>query len=120
MASSKKKKKATAKGAKKRNITKIFTQGRLVSLNSLRRHAWIILIAMVIVIGLMGQRYANQTRQREIVKLQRELAREQSEERIQKAEYMSLIREREMLRLLHAKQLNLDFQEKPPYVINPE
>ena len=50
-------------------------------------------------------------------KLSKELELEQSIQLNQKAEYMSLIRENEMRRLLREKHLDLDYQEQPPYVI---
>lgn len=101
-------------------MTTTIRQGRLVSLEGFKRHAWLILIAMVVILGLIGQRYSNQTKMQQIKRLTHELAREQSAERVEKAQYMTLIRESEMRRLIRAKGLDLDFREQPPYVIPKE
>ncbi|MCM1005549.1 MAG: FtsL-like putative cell division protein [Prevotella sp.] len=92
--------------------------GRMVSLELFKRHGWFILIATVIVIALIGQRYTNQTKMQEIKRLEKELAQSKSIEINEKAKYMSLIRENEMRKLLKEKHLNLDYQEQPPYVIS--
>ncbi|MCM1225068.1 MAG: FtsL-like putative cell division protein, partial [Lachnospiraceae bacterium] len=83
-----------------------------------KRHGWFILIATVIVIALIGQRYTNQTKMQEIKRLEKELAQSKSIEINEKAKYMSLIRENEMRKLLKEKHLDLDYQEQPPYVIS--
>lgn len=92
-------------------------EGRLLSLEMFRRHGWLIIIAMVVIIALIGQRYTNQTKMEQIKKLDKELALQQSIQINEKAKYMSLIRENEMRRLLKEKKLDLDYQEQPPYII---
>lgn len=91
--------------------------GRLLSLELFKRHGWFIIIALVVVIALIGQRYTNQTKMEEIKRLNKELELQQSIQINEKANYMSLIRENEMRRLLREKHLDLDYQEQPPYVI---
>lgn len=92
-------------------------EGRLLSLELFKRHGWFILIATVIIVALIGQRYTNKTKMQEIKRLEKELALSKSIEVNEKAQYMSLIRENEMRRLLRERHLNLDYQEQPPYVI---
>lgn len=92
-------------------------EGRLLNLEMFRRHGWLILIATVVIIALIGQRYTNKTKMEQIKKLNDELALQQSIQINEKAKYMSLIRENEMRRLLKEKKLDLDYQEQPPYVI---
>lgn len=115
------KKKADKKPKKEKKKTPgIFgtiTGGRLLSLELFKRHGWLILIALVIVIAMIGQRYTNQTKMEEIKSLHKELELQQSIQLNEKAEYMSLIRENEMRRLLREQHLDLDYQEQPPYVI---
>ena len=95
-------------------------EGRPLSLGFFMRHAWFILIAMTLVIVLIGQRYSNQTKVQEINKLTKELSRAESEQVNEKAQYMSLIRENEMRKLLHSHHLDLDYQDKPPYIIEAD
>ena len=92
-------------------------EGRLLSVEFFRRHAWLILIADVVVLALIGQRYTNQSKRQQIKRLENELATLKSEQIAQKAAYMSLIRENEMRRLLRQNSLDLDYQEQPPFVL---
>lgn len=91
--------------------------GRSMSLSFFKRNGWLILMAMVAVIWLISQRYSNQSRMEHIKGLQKELRRAESEKLDAKADYMSLIRETEMRRLMKENNLNLDYQEQPPYVL---
>lgn len=114
--------KKNSKNKKRRNgkrngVFGTITGGRVVSVDLFKRHGWFILVALVVIIALIGQRYTNQTKMEEIKRLSKELELEQSIQLNQKAEYMSLIRENEMRRLLREKHLDLDYQEQPPYVI---
>ena len=49
-------------------------EGTPLSIDFFKRHAWFILIAMVVVIALIGQRYTNKSKMREIRELTKELA----------------------------------------------
>ncbi|MBD5232228.1 MAG: hypothetical protein K2M14_00215 [Muribaculaceae bacterium] len=91
--------------------------GRLLSLEFFRRHAWFILIAVVVVLALIGQRYTNQSKRQKIKQLETQLSIAKSDQISCKARYMSLIRENEMRRLLRANHLDLDYQEQPPFVL---
>jgi len=102
---------------RRRGMLRTLREGRLLSLEMFRRHGWLIIIAMVVIIALIGQRYTNQTKMEQIKKLDKELALQQSIQINEKAKYMSLIRENEMRRLLKEKKLDLDYQEQPPYII---
>lgn len=93
-------------------------EGRPVSITFFRRHAWLILISVVIVLALIGQRYSNQDKRLQIKRLEESLATAESELVAQKASYMSLIRENEMRRLLRSHRIDLDYQEQPPFVIS--
>ena len=54
----------------------------------------------------------------EIKKLEKELVQSESDKLREKAAYMSLIREQEMMRLVRKNNLGLIFQEQPPYEIS--
>lgn len=94
--------------------------GRSVSLTFFRQNAWFLFLVMIALIGLMGMRYQTKTRMQEIRKLENELALSQSEKLQEKSDYMSLVRESEMERMVNEKGLHLSFQEQPPYKIHYE
>ena len=112
--------KRTAIGGKRGTVAHDIREGRVLSLSFFKRHAWFIIIALVVVIALIGQRYSNQTKAREIRKLNKELALEKSRQINEKAAYMSLIRENTMRQLLREKHLDLDYRDKPPYVLTTD
>lgn len=89
----------------------------MVSLELFKRHGWFIFIATVIIIALIGQRYTNQTKMEEIKRLEKQLATSKSIEINEKARYKSLIRENEMRKLLRERNLDLDYQQQPPYIL---
>ena len=94
-----------------------FRYGKTVSVNFFKANAWLLLIFIVIVIALMGMRYKTKTKMEQIKRLEKELVQSESDKLREKAAYMSLIRETEMLRLVQKNNLNLIFQEQPPYQI---
>ena len=92
-----------------------FRYGKTVSVSFFRNNVWLLLIFIVIVIALMGMRYKTKTKMEQIKRLEKELVESESDKLREKAAYMSLIRETEMLRLVNKNHLNLIFQEEPPY-----
>lgn len=94
--------------------------GKAVSVNFFKNNAWLLLIFIVIVLSLMGMRYKTKTKMEQIKKLEKELVESESEKLKEKAAYMSLIRETEMMRLVQKNNLGLIFQEQPPYEITLE
>lgn len=108
------------KPKKRKTWYRPFTEGRPLSLDFFVRHAWFIIVSLILVLALIGQRYRNLTHMREINKLEKELAQAESEQINAKAKYMSLIRENEMRRLVTEHHLGLDYQDKPPYILNAE
>lgn len=99
------------------NIINDIRGGKTVSLQTLRTNAWIIVVAIISVIALMGLRYETKTKMEQIKKLNIELQRAESSKLQEKAMYMSLIRETEMKRMVEEKGLPLEFQDQPPYEI---
>ena len=94
-----------------------FRYGKTISVNFFKTNAWLLLIFIAIVLALMGMRYKTKTKMEQIKKLEKELVESESDKLREKAAYMSLIRETEMLRLVRKNRLNLIFQEQPPYEI---
>lgn len=94
--------------------------GRSISVEFFKSNAWLILIIVVAVIALIGLRYKTKTKMEEIKRLNTELARAESDKLQAKSQYMSLIRETEMRRMVREKGLPLEFQEQPPYEIIDE
>lgn len=92
--------------------------GRSVSVEFFRANAWILMIIIAAVLALMGLRYKTKTKMEEIKSLKAELKLAESSKLQEKAEYMSLIRETEMRKMVAEKGLNLQFQEQPPYEIS--
>ena len=94
--------------------------GKTVSVNFFRDNAWLLVIFISIVLALMGVRYKTKTKMEEIKRLEKELVVSESDKLREKAAYMSLIRETEMMRLVKDHNLGLIFQEQPPYEITLE
>ena len=92
--------------------------GQTVSVNFFRNNAWLLIAFISIVLALMGMRYKTKTKMEEIKKLEKELVQSESDKLREKAAYMSLIREQEMMRLVRKNNLGLIFQEQPPYEIS--
>ena len=99
-------------------VVRRLREGRILSLEFFYRHGWLIFIAVVVVVALIGQRYTNHKKANEITKLEEKLASAKSDQMAAQASYMSLIRENEMRRLLRDNNIDLDYQEQPPFVIS--
>lgn len=121
MAAARKPKQPKAKSPKKRsNIIREARYGRWLSLGFFRQNAWIILMLLVSLLALMGLRYQTKTKMATIKQLNAELRKTESRMLREKAEYMTLIRESEMRRLVNEKGLGLVFQEQPPFEIKAD
>ncbi len=103
-----------------RNALGHLSEGDVVTLNFFKAHAWQLLTFLVIILALMGLRYKTRTKMVEINKLTVELKRSESSKLQEKALYMSTIRESEMKELVREKNLNLQFQEQPPYELSDD
>lgn len=99
----------------RRGWVKELRYGRTLSIEFFRNNAWIMVIFVVVLLALMGLRYKTRTKMSEIKQLTVELQRAESHKLQEKALYMSLIRETEMIKMVREKNLNLQFQEQPPY-----
>lgn len=94
--------------------------GKTVSVNFFKANAWLLMIFIVVVLALMGMRYKTKTKMEQIKALEKELVQSESDKLREKAEYMSLIRETEMARLIEQNGLGLVFQEQPPFEVTLE
>lgn len=106
--------------ARRSNIIRDTRYGRWLSLGFFRQNAWIVLMLLVSLLALMGLRYQTKTKMETIKELNTDLKRAESRMLREKAEYMTLIRESEMRRLVHEKGLGLEFQEQPPFEITAD
>lgn len=107
--------KVKAKEKGKPDVLSDLRYGRSVSVDFFRTNAWIITVIMVAVLSLIGLRYKTKTKMAEIKSLKTELKKAESSKLQEKAEYMSLIRESEMRKMVNEKGIPLQFQEQPPY-----
>ncbi len=94
--------------------------GRSVSIEFFRANAWLMLLFVIVILALIGLRYKTKTKMAEIKQLTTELQRAESHKLHEKSLYMSLIRETEMVKLVREKNLNLEFQEQPPYELTDD
>lgn len=112
---------ATSSKAKRGNLAGVWMRemryGETVPVDFFTRNAWILVILLVAILSLIGLRYKTKTKMEEIKSLEHKLELAQSAKLREKADYMSLIRETEMRRLVTEKRLGLVFQEQPPYEV---
>lgn len=92
--------------------------GRTLSVEFFKNNAWLLILIVVTMLALIGLRYKTKTKMAEIKQLTIELQRAESHMLQEKAKYMSLIRETEMKKLVNEQNLNLQFQEQPPYELS--
>lgn len=91
--------------------------GRALSIEFFKANAWLMILFVVAILALIGLRYKTRTKMGEIKQLTTELQRAESRKLREKALYMSLIRETEMVKMVKERNLNLEFQEQPPFEI---
>lgn len=87
--------------------------GQGISLETFRKNAWVLVPLVIIILALMGLRYKTKSKMEQIKTLTTELQRARSSKLQEKAQYMSLIRETEMTRMVEEKHLGLVFREEP-------
>jgi len=100
------------------SLIKEIKNGHSVSLDFFKQNAWFMVFFIVAVLALIVLRYSTQSKMVSAQKLEILLAQAENDKIAKKAKYMSLIRETEMRKLLHSKNIDLDFQEQPPYRIS--
>ncbi len=114
------KKQSSAPGtirAKRHELVGNIRKGRGISLDFFRRNGWLIIFLTVIILVLIGVRYRTRVYMREIKELRQELRSAENEYIEEKARYMSLIRETDMVQMSARYNLGLTFSDKPPYTL---
>jgi hypothetical protein len=92
-----------------------FRHGRGVSVNYFKHNAWLIVLFVLAIVMLIGLRYNTKTNMMKIKELNTKLEQAENRKLAEKAQYMSLIRESDMVKLVNERHLGLEFQEQPPY-----
>ncbi|MDE7115056.1 MAG: hypothetical protein K2O56_01350 [Muribaculaceae bacterium] len=109
-----------SKNRQKRGWMSELRYGRSLSIDFFKANAWLMLLFVVAILALIGLRYKTKTKMGEIKQLTVELQRAESHKLQEKSLYMSLIRESEMVKMVREKNLNLEFQEQPPYELTDD
>lgn len=93
-------------------------QGKGLSVSHFRNNAWLIVLIVSLALMLISMRYNTKTHMMEIKRLRSELEQAENHKLEEKALYMSLIRENDMVELSQRHHLGLEFQEQPPYILH--
>ncbi len=109
-----------SKNKQKRGWMSELRYGRSLSIDVFKANAWLMLLFVVAILALIGLRYKTKTKMAEIKQLTVELQRAESHKLQEKSLYMSLIRESEMVKMVREKNLNLEFQEQPPFELTDD
>ncbi|MBJ2198572.1 hypothetical protein EEL52_00100 [Muribaculaceae bacterium Isolate-113 (HZI)] len=109
-----------SKNKQKRGWMSELRYGRSLSIDFFKANAWLMLLFVVAILALIGLRYKTKTKMAEIKQLTVELQRAESHKLQEKSLYMSLIRESEMVKMVREKNLNLEFQEQPPFELTDD
>ena len=109
-----------SKNKQKRAWMSELRYGRSLSIDFFKANAWLMLLFVVAILALIGLRYKTKTKMAEIKQLTVELQRAESHKLQEKSLYMSLIRESEMVKMVREKNLNLEFQEQPPFELTDD
>ena len=109
-----------SKNKQKRGWMSELRYGRSLSIDFFKANAWLMLLFVVAILALIGLRYKTKTKMAEIKQLTVALQRAESHKLQEKSLYMSLIRESEMVKMVREKNLNLEFQEQPPFELTDD
>ncbi len=98
-------------------IMRTFLQGRIFTLNFFISHLLWIVLAIVMVLTYIGNKYECQTRLQETITLQAKLLNAKTDCVEAGANYNSMIRESRMQQYLDTMHVNLTAPEQPPYTL---
>ena len=104
-----------SKKIKDDNLLVKLINGRLLSSDFFARHWKSVLLAILMVLIYITNRYQCLTRMEEIRRLEQELEVVETERIRVRSTYMSRIRESSMQEMVDTMHLNLRIQDKPPY-----
>ena len=108
-----------SKKIKDDNLLVKLINGRLLSSDFFARHWKSVLLAILMVLIYITNRYQCLTRMEEIRRLEQELEVVETERIRVRSTYMSRIRESSMQEMVDTMHLNLRVQDKPPYRLAP-
>lgn len=100
------------------NLLVKLINGRLLSSDFFARHWKSVLLAILMVLIYITNRYQCLTRMEEIRRLEQELEVVETERIRVRSTYMSRIRESSMQEMVDTMHLNLRIQDKPPYKLS--
>ena len=104
-----------SKKIKDDNLLVKLINGRLLSSDFFARHLKSVLLAILMVLIYITNRYQCLTRMEEIRRLEQELEVVETERIRVRSTYMSRIRESSMQEMVDTMHLNLRVQDQPPY-----
>ncbi len=112
--------------SEKRNYTsatgkkagKDIIQGRFFSLDFFKRNAVYIIALVIMALAYIANKFVCQSSMQEVMTLKTDLANAQTDLVTSSAQYNSMIRESELTRLMHEKNLGLAAPKDPPYVLS--
>ena len=107
-----------SKKIKDDNLLVKLINGRLLSSDFFARHWKSVLLASLMVLIYITNRYQCLTRMEEIRRLEQELEVVETERIRVRSTYMSRIRESSMQEMVDTMHLNLRIQDKPPYKLS--
>ena len=107
-----------SKKIKDDNLLVKLINGRLLSSDFFARHWKSVLLAILMVLIYITNRYQCLTRMEEIRRLEQELEVVETERIRARSTYMSRIRESSMQEMVDTMHLNLRIQDKPPYKLS--
>ncbi|WP_289289097.1 FtsL-like putative cell division protein [uncultured Muribaculum sp.] len=107
-----------SKKIKNDNLLVKLINGRLLSSDFFARHWKSVLLAILMVLIYITNRYQCLTRMEEIRRLEQELEVVETERIRVRSTYMSRIRESSMQEMVDTMHLNLRIQDKPPYKLS--
>jgi hypothetical protein len=108
---------AAATGKK---ASKYLFQGRIFSLDFFRRNWIYIIFVVVMALAYIGNKFSCQSSIQELLSLQDDLSNAQTDLVKSSADYNSMIRESEMVKLMNSKRLGLTAPKEPPYHLSEQ
>ena len=101
--------------ASSKKAGKTILQGRIFSLEFFKRNWVYVVFVVAMALAYIGNKFACQSSIQELLTLNTDLANAQTDLVKASADYNSMIRESEMVKLMNARHLGLSAPEDPPY-----
>ena len=101
--------------ATRKKAGKDLIQGRFFSLDFFKRNWYYVVFIVAMALAYIGNKFTSQRSIQELISLKVELANAQTDLVNASAKYNSMIRESQMVNLMHEKHLDLTPPMDPPY-----